>query len=240
MNIAIPTLSIGSGAFSWAPAALGALREWEMDPAVASSLTLTGLLVDAIADQSGKGRGLTGSGAARMTYAATDASANGQPSLQCAGAQNMVSATWSPNKAQPVTWVLVAYSSNIAAAQRQCIEGVGGNRHYINQNGTGKIGAGAVSNIGGVATDWPNTLRIVVFEANGASSALYVDSHSTANATGNAGALDVTGVRLGSFNGSGNFWHGGICYAACISGVGAAIRVPYVKYLGQRFSKVVS
>lgn len=176
--------------------------------------------------------------ASQPLFNSADVNLNGRPSIVLDGANDtMASAAFGVAIPQPVTWMIVAYSNNIAAAQRQAIEGVGANRHFISQNGAGDIFAGAANSITtSPAVTWINQKRIVIFEANGAASAIYVNGFTVPNVTGNAGALSVTGLRLGSFNGSSNFWSGSIGEVVMCTGASLSIRRSLAQYAGGRYA----
>lgn len=72
-------------------------------------------------------------------------------------------------------------------------------------------------------------------EANGANYKLFKNGFTTADKTGDCGALTVTGVRIGSFNGSAAFWLGSVAEVLCVQGASLEIRQAFVEYAAARY-----
>lgn len=224
----------------WTPRALGSSLELWLRADM--GVTLNGSTVSAWADQSGNGRNATqGTAANQPTYVTGDPLLGNQASLDFDGTNDTIAtAAFGSAVAQPCTWMVVAASDNIAAAQRHAVDGVGANRHVLYQSATGACEAFISATITSGATAWLNRSRIMIMEANGASAAMYVDGHTTPKGTGNTGAVTVTGVRISSFNGSAQFWSGTIAEVVLVSGCSTSIRQNLATYAARRYGITLS
>lgn len=237
LSLALGASSPTAVAAAWTPADYGAdLLLWlRADTGVTDA---GGGVCSVWADQSGNGRDMSAAGAARPTINASDANYGGEPSLSFDGtAMTMAGAAWGAAASQPVTWLVVARNTEVVGGggnQRQLVEGVGGNRHVLYHSGSGTTDfyAGATVSNGPV---WGNDAAIVVAEANGASFQLFKNGFATADKTGDCGALTVTGVRIGSFNGASNYWKGSVAEVLCVQGASLEIRQAFVEYAAARY-----
>lgn len=226
-------IGVGGGAPPWTPAALGSsLLMWLRAD---SGVTLNGATVSAWADRSATGRNASQADAAKQpTYTASDANLNGMPSLSFDGtADHLVTLTPS-TVAQPVTLMVVAYAD--ANVNRIALDGADATRLIMFKDASSNVAAYAGATIASTTT-WISQKRAMLFEANGASSAIYLDGFTTPIKTGNAGAVGFKGATIGAVSGgTGQWWSGSIGDVVAVSGASAAIRTNLMRYAAARYA----
>jgi len=224
---------VGGGAPPWTPAALGSsLLMWLRAD---SGVTLNGATVSAWADRSATGRNASQADAAKQpTYTASDANLNGMPSLTFDGTADNIVTAMPSTVVQPVTLMVVGYSD--ASTNRIAIDGADATRIILLKDLSQNVAAYAGTTITSTTT-WTNQKRAMLFEANGASSAVYLDGFTTAVKTGNAGAGSFKGVTIGANAGATQqFWSGSIAEVLAVSGASAAIRTSLMRYAASRYA----
>lgn len=187
------------------------------------------------ADQSGKGRNATQSTASKQPTVATVAGLNNQSALLFDGTDDSLTTAIGTAAAQPLTLMVVVRTATRAATMTAIDGPVGGpNRIIIGDDGANIYGyAGGSINS---AVPWGNnTSRIVLFEANGASSAVYSNSYTTTIITGNAGAGAFQGASIGA-SGAAQYWPGHIAEFVAVAGASAALRQRLMQYASTRYA----
>lgn len=176
--------------------------------------------------------------ASNPTYTASDSGYNGQPTYAFGSAQYLVSGAWKTPLTQPCTVYVVG---NIPGASTYFyLDGI---------DTTNRIGiaglTGAISTYAGtfLSSGITSTAKHVICSTvNGASSTIYVDAYTTANATGNAGVKQMNGITIGNtFNFSTNMNGGKVAEIICFSGIHTlAQRTLITKYLGSKYAIAVA
>jgi hypothetical protein len=207
---------IAEGDDAFTPTSLAGLVLWLR--ADLANVTLNGADVSAWADQSGTGDAnkhcVQAAAPSQPLYNAADADFGGMPSIgPFSGGETLDSALWAVPAAGPwAIGVVVKFADQLSTYD--ILDAFGANSTLIRASGVSLqtfMGTGVV---GDVASATAKTL--IVIEQNGASDKVYVNS-ATALATGDAGANQITKIRIGSNGGGGNAANGKIAEVFALS-----------------------
>lgn len=193
-----------------------------------------------LSDQSGVGdanRNLTAFGA-DLTYTSSDAAYNNKATATLTSIERLESnAAWAAPApySQPFTVYAVG---NISNSNGRIIDGETSHRIILmNVGGVWNLYAG----VSFEASAADATIPSVVCGVYDATSAIYIDNHTTAGASGASGSDTLTRLTLGAFLGGGGEMAGKIAEVYVCSGAhSVATRLKNMQYLGQRYGITVT
>jgi hypothetical protein len=226
--------SLGGGAFN--PTQISTLLAWYRSDL---GITLNGSTVSGWADQSGNGHNVTqATGTKQPTYATSDASYNGYPSLTFvqASSQNLASSTFTAI-AQPLTYIFVGKLTAAPTNTCQLCDGsVQRPIMYVSSGSTTvlnlqEVGGAAFS---GTASPVLTTPFVAAGLFNGASSAIFQNNSQTALASGTTGTNGVDQIQLSS--NSTQAWNGSFTEVLVYQNLSSSDRQRLFVYLGTRYN----
>lgn len=178
----------GGSAASWSPISMPNLAAWYRTDVVVGSP------VSQWTDQGGGGYHLTGVGATKPTYSASDAALNGLPSITTTGLLWLQNASLALT--DPFAVFLVGYASTgaIAAAfDDAAFPGI--SKQFLFSSGNMRIIEGG-SVLGAAYSDNTKTFAGALF--NGASSTIWKDAKTGVPANATSSTAATTGITVGN------------------------------------------
>lgn len=220
----------------WTPRAITGLYLW-----LRADMGITiGTGVSAWADQSGRGNNVTqGTGSKQPTLNAADAAYAGKASLSfVAASAQCLQGTFGVSLPQPYTLFIVGNVSRAGAQSYFDGSDVVLRGECYNDPGTDKFYAGTAF----ISTaDVSTSPRVMTYEANGASSKIYVSSN-TAGVTGDPGSNGLNGASIGAaFNGTSDALDGKVAEVVLYNSILSAAQQATVRgYLGNRYGIAIT
>lgn len=245
-NIALASMG-GSGGVLPPPKTItsATLAAW-YDMQQASTLTITGGRVAAIADASGSGdanRNLVQATAGnRPTYNVSSALFTGLPTMSLARADpdwlDPVG-NWSVSLAQPITIFSVHAVTSLSAQVTYYDDHLVNSKLVLAQTNGGGFFASAGTPLNSGSDNTLNKLVVYCVVFNGASSALY-DTAKTAVASGSSGANGSTGLRIGLSGGASSGLQGEFAeLEAYVGAMNTTDRATIFGYLGTKWGVTI-